>query len=244
VIKLFRVICLVLLCGPAAFASTNTFTAAGNSSGGNTVNASATFLTGTGTISITLNNLLSNQKSVGQNISDLFFSLSNGATTGTLLSSSGTELTVNSNGTYSVGSAASTGWVLTSSGSSLLLEGLGTGTQGPKHTIIGRSNSGTYSGGAYSNANSSIAGNGPHNPFLESGVTFSLSVAGVTTATTVTGATFSFGTTAGNTLAGTASVPESVPEPSTWLLLLIGATAMFGPAFLLRQRLERSKRSS
>src|SRR4029077_1289023 len=170
--------------------------AAGTSSGGNTVNASAAFLTGAGTVSITLNNLLLHQKSVGQNISDLFFSLSNGATTGTLLSSSGTELTVNPNGTYSVGSAVSTGWVLTSSGSSLLLEGLGVGTQGSKHTIIGRSSNGTYSGGTFSKANSSITGNGPHNPFLESGVTFSLSVVGVTASTTVTAATFSFGTTA------------------------------------------------
>ena len=109
----------------------------------------------------------------------------------------------------------------------------------PAHTIIGRSSNGTYSGGTYSNANSSIAGNGPHNPFLE-GVTFSLSVVGVTASTTITAATFSFGTTAGNTLAGTASVPE----PSTWMLLLAGAAATFGPAFLLRRRFERSKHSS
>jgi hypothetical protein len=234
--KLLLVMCIALLCGPAAFASSSTYTAAGTSSGGETQNASATFVTGAGTVGITLKNLISNPTGVGQNISDLFFTLSNGVTSGSLTSSSGTELTVNGNGTYSVGSTVSTGWILTFSGSSLLLEGLGNGTQGPKHTIIGTSSNGTYSGGTYSNANGSIAGNVPHNPFLESGVTFSLAVSGVSAATTVTGATFSFGTTAGDTLAGT---PSPVPESSTWTLLLVGVTATFGLVLLLRRRSER-----
>jgi hypothetical protein len=108
--------------------------------------------------------------------------------------------------------------MLTSSGSSLLLEVLKT-AEAPKHTIIGTSSNGTYSGGTYSNANASIAGNGPHNPFLESGVTFNLAISGVTATDTITGATFSFGTATGDTLAGT-----PVPEVSVTTLVLLGAS--------------------
>jgi len=229
--KLLRVMCGAVLCGSTAFANTSTFTAAGTSSSGNTVDASATFETGAGTIEITLNNLISNPYTIGQNISDLFFSLSNGVTSGSLVSSSGIELTVKANRSYTLGSTVDTGWALTSSGGSLLLELIGT-HEAPRHTIIGPSSNGTYFGGTYSNAKSSIKGNIPHNPFLESGVTFSLAVPGVTAATTVTNATFSFGTVAGNTLAATNRT--LIPEPSTWTLLLIGITATFG--FTLRRR--------
>jgi len=218
---LFAII-LVLGCSSAALASTITFIGDGTSTGGDSENASATIVTGAGTINVTLNNLLSNPTDVAQNLSDLFLTLSNGSTTGTLTSSSGTELTVNSNGTYSVGSSVSTGWALTSSGGSLLLELIGA-SAAPSHTIIGTSSNGTYSGGTYSNANGSIAGNGPHNAFLESGATFTLSVPSVTAATTITAATFSFGTAAGNTLVGTAS---TVPEPITMVLVGAGLLAM------------------
>ena len=53
-------------------------------------------------------------------------------------------------------------------------------------------------GATYSNANSSIAGNGPHNPFVNQTGTFVVTVAGVTAATNITSATFSFGTTQGD----------------------------------------------
>jgi len=219
--RIFAIVA-VLGWGAAAFGSTITFIGSGTSSGGDAENASATLVTGAGTISVTLNNLLSNPTDVAQNLSDLLITLSNGATTGTLTSSTGTELTVNSGGTYSVGSSVATGWALTSMGGSLLLEVLGT-PEAPAHTIIGTSSNGTYSGGTYSNANGSIAGNGPHNPFLESGTTFTLSVPSVTAATTITAATFSFGTAAGNTLVGKIS---TVPEPITMVLVGAGLLAM------------------
>ena len=214
---------VMLALASAALGSTITFIGSGTSSGGNTENVSAVFTTGSGTLTVTLNNLLSNPTDVAQNLSDLFFTLSNGATSGTLMSSSGTELTVNSGGSYAVGSSVSTGWVLTTMGTSLVLNVLGTAV-GPAHTIIGTSSNGTYVGGTYSNANGSIAGNGPHNPFLESGTTFTISGPTVTAATTITAATFSFGTTAGNTLAGTPT--SSVPEPTTIALLGVGLLAM------------------
>jgi hypothetical protein len=215
--------CCALLCSSAALASTDTFTATGTSSGGETQNASASFLTGAGTLTITLNNLISNPKSIGQDISGIFFTLSNGATIGSLTSSSGKELNVAANGHYSIGPTVSTGWALTSSGGGFVLQVLNT-PEAPEHTIIGTSSNGTYSGGTYSKANSSIAGSGPHNPFLESGATFTLSISGVTSSTTTTSVTFGFNTAAGDTLVGI----TSVPEPATEVLLLIGAMSTAG----------------
>jgi hypothetical protein len=115
--KISFVLIAALGCGSAALASTITFIGTGTSTGGDSENSSALIVTGAGTISVTLNNLLSNPTDVAQNLSDLFLTLSNGATTGTLTTSRGTELTVNSNGTYSVGSSM---WCLCASSSSVV----------------------------------------------------------------------------------------------------------------------------
>jgi len=195
-------------------ASTITFnTPAGANAGGGPVNASATFTTGAGTLSVTLTDLQANPTDVAQLLSDLFFTLSNGSTAGTLTSSSAQEITVNAGGTFTLGGTVSTGWALSPSGGSLLLNVLGTPI-GPAHLIIG-----PPGGATYSNANGSIAGNGPHNPFLNQTATFTITDPSITAATTVTGATFSFGTTAGANVPGT---PPSVPEPATLLLLATG----------------------
>jgi hypothetical protein len=215
-------ICLALISGPAAYAASTTYHATGTSSGGETQNASAAFVTGNGALGITLKNLISKPASIGQNISGLSFTLSDGTSSGSLVSSSGIELAVNSGGSYSVGSSVSTGWKLISSGTSLLLEVLNT-PEAPKHTIIGTSSNGTYSGGTYFNANASIAGNRPHNPFLESGVTFDLAISGLTAADTITGATFLFGTASGNTLAAAPIGITLVPEPNINTLVLVVA---------------------
>ena len=63
----------------------------------------------------------------------------------------------------------------------------------------------------YSNANGSIAGNGPHNRFLNQSALFVISLAGITDSTLITSATFSFGTTDGALLVP--SVPSTVPIP-------------------------------
>src|SRR5438128_3029129 len=130
--------CCALLCASIALANTDTFTATGLSSGGTTQNASATFVTGPGTLSISLNNLLSNPRTIGQDISGIFFTLSSGATSGSLTSSSGIELNIFRNRHYSVGPTVSTGWALTSLGSALVLQVLNT-PEVPEHTIVGPS---------------------------------------------------------------------------------------------------------
>ena len=183
-------------------------------SAGEPVDASATFDISAGTVKITLNNLIVNQKSIGQNISDVLFSLSNGdPTSATLTSSSGKERTVASDGTFTDGSTVDTGWEVLSDTPGLIhLSVIGT-PEAPQHTIIGAPDS----GGTYSNANSSIAGNSPHNPFLGETATFTLSVTGVTTATTIESAMLSFGTTPGD------NVALPLPASAVGGLLLMGS---------------------
>jgi hypothetical protein len=208
---------------PGVHANTITFvTPSGATTSGGPVDASATFTTGAGFVDITLTDLEANPKDVAQLLSDLDFVLSDGATMGTLASSSGQEITVASNGTFTLGSTVSTGWGLNNNvGGGLQLDALG--FIGPEHLIIGPPGAGSM----YSNANSSIAGNGPHNPFLNQTATFVVDVTGVTADTTITRATFSFGTTPG------INVPGTVPEPSSLLSLLM----LGGAGLVFRKRL-------
>jgi hypothetical protein len=224
---LFISLALLCLCGPAVFAASSTYTFTGTDSAGDPASASAMFITGNGTIQLTLNDLLSNPKDAGQLLSDIFFTPSGGTTSSASISSaSGTPLTVASGGSYTIGSPVTPHWNLSSPSSGTLLLTFAGGP--PNNLIIGTSSNGTYTGGTYSNANPSIAGNGPHNPFLESGVTFNLAVPGITAANTITSATFSFGTTAGDNHPGTL-----VPEADAITLFLLG-TLLTGVGFRRR----------
>jgi hypothetical protein len=219
------------LAGTPAKANVITYvTPTGATAGGEAVNASVTFTTSFNAVMVVLTNLEADPKDVGQNLSDLFFTLNTGQNVGSLTSGTGTVRTVNGGGTFVDGGSAAAGWVLSTSGSGFLLDVLaGTGHAGPAHTLIGPANSGT---GKYSNANASIAGNGPHNPFLNQTATFVLSVSGVTADSTVSSATFSFGTTAGNNVTGQSVTGQSIgaPEPSSFFLVGIGLglTSFFG----------------
>src|SRR5262245_15745697 len=96
-----------------ASANVITFTTpTGATTGGGPVNASATFITGNGTVTVTLNNLQANPTDVAQLLSDLEFTLSGGQTTGTLLpaNSSAQQIFVAANGTPTLGATGSTGW--------------------------------------------------------------------------------------------------------------------------------------
>lgn len=204
-----------------AKADTFTFvTPPGSTTGGGPVDASATFTTNAGSLSVTLTNLQANIKDVAQALSDLIFTIP-GVTTGSLASSAGQEITVNGNGTFTLGSTVSTGWVLSNSGSVFTLDDLqGPGHAGPAHLIIGPPGAGNV----YSAANGSIAGNGPHNPFLNQTATFTINIPSLTTASLVTGATFSFGTTEG--AAEVPGVPSGVPLPAALPLFASGLGAL------------------
>jgi hypothetical protein len=94
---------------------------------------------------------------------------------------------------------------------------LAAGGAGPAHLIVGPPGAGNV----YSNANGSIAGNGPHNPFLNQSASFTITGANITAATNDTAVTFSFGTTAGINIPGVPGVP--IPEPSSLVLSMVGA---------------------
>ena len=214
------------------FANSITYvTPTGSTAGGQPVDATATFTTGSGTVTIILSNLQANPTSVVQGISDLDFVLSNGATGGTLASSSGQNLTVKSGGAFTLGSTVSTGWGLNNNVSGgLQLDALG--YIGPAHLILGPPGVGN----TYNNANGSIAGNKPHNPFLSQTATFTVVVAGVDATTKITSATFSFGTTAGADAIDVPGTPQNpVPEPGTMALL---GSGMIGLATVLRRKLK------
>lgn len=189
------------------------------------VSASVTFTTGTNTLSISLSNLLTaaEVKSVGQNLSDIFFDLNNVKTGGSVGSSNSTFVSVGTGGvvTSDVSGASGPnfmGWGLTNNGSGEWhLNGLG-GSETPENTIIGGT-AGSFT--AYSNANASIKNNGPHNPFAQGTATWVLNISGINSDTRVTGAVFSFGTTAGDNVPGTPT-----PEPASMAVLGIGALAL------------------
>jgi hypothetical protein len=203
-----------------------TYAVSGNISGTGDYNADATFVTGMGTLTITLTNLQGNIEDVGQNLSALKFTLSNPSTllNSTLGSGTGQEITIDSKTSNTLGSTVNAGWVYSSTGAVGLLDVLaGTGHAGPEHTIVGAPGA----GGNYTNANGSLTG-GSHNPFLYESATFVIDNSNITANTTVSSATFQFGTTDGSNQF-TSSNPV-VPEPSTLVLSTIGlgAVCVFG----------------
>ena len=196
---------------------------------GEPVSASASFVTGTDSLTITLTNLEANQKSAGQLLSDLFFTLNNVTSGGTLSSSNANTIFVASDGSTSPGPQnTSTGWVFSVSGGVFHLDGLNGADNVPAYLIIGPPDG----SGNYSNANSSIAGNGPHNPFVDQTAAFVLSISGINSDTIVTGATFSFGTTPGDNVPG-----GGVPDSGSTVMLL--GTALGSVEILRRLALKK-----
>jgi PEP-CTERM motif-containing protein len=214
---------------PTATANVVVFTTPpGATSLGAMVDASATFTTGGGTVTIDLSNLLTAAQviDVSQNISDVFFTLDNTSAAGSVSSSTGTFIDVASSGgavtvvSSTLSGSDLIGWLVSNSGSDYDLNGLGA-LASPAQTIIGGTAGDTAT--PYLNANGSIAGNGPHNPFVQGTGEFVLSIPGVTAATNVSDVIFSFGTTAGNNVPST----PPVPEPASLSLLVVGLLGIF-----------------
>jgi len=202
--------------------------------GCSTTNVTGTIVAGNGTVTITLNNNLTNAQvvSVIQNVSGVYFQVSgyNGGAV-SLSGSNSTQSTNIDNAGNAVlaGAVNPTGWAAGHSGNTLtacVICAFGiVSPAGPDQTLIG--GTGT---GAYANANGGIAGNDPHNPFLVGTLTLTLVVPGVTVNSTFSNVVVQFGTEA--------TPPTSVPEPASMLLL---GSGLIGTAAGLRRRRNRNK---
>ena len=196
-----------------------------NPKDGKPVNASATFAADGTTLTITLTNLEADPISVSQNISGLFFTFTTGETAGTLVSSTADFIQIGRQHSVTASGAGSTGWdLLTDFSGGLKLNLLGSDAV-PAHTIIGPPGM----DGLYDSANGSLAGNRPHNPFIDQAATFILNVP-ISQDTRIDEVIFSFGTAPGQDATGS----PPVPEPASILLLGTGLSW-----FVLRHRNRR-----
>jgi hypothetical protein len=192
----------LLASSAAAQATLITFTASGSGSDG-LLAASAQFTTSAGHIQVVLTNTLAPSQimSAGQALSDISFTLSNAPGTQGTLTASGQQgnLAGAVNGpktvTFVDGSPVrfigqgppppgGTG-TFTVTGNTILMEAIG-GSQ-PSEMILPA----VANGGTYPNANASLTN---FNPSTIGPGTFELDFTGVTATTTITAATFSFGT--------------------------------------------------
>lgn len=174
--------------------------------------ASATITTDPGSVSVILTNNIQNPSDPVDILTGFTFTLSDTLGTNALVSSGGSQLTVHPDGTYVVGFGGATDWGLSSVGKTF---NLSTGSLGWNEGIIGFSDAGNYTSGAYSAAGSWILS---LHPYFESGTMFNLAAAGVTADTTVTDATFYF---YGEPSTGTITVnPTSVPDSGATVALL------------------------
>ena len=214
----------------SAIKADQVFTVNTNIGGTGNVNATATFhQSGSNLLQITLSNnsLTSN---VGQGISGIQFQIFSGAAvfnvTGTISNQNNPLIRVGGGGSVTSLGSPATGWGLQSAGPSFNLTGLGftgNGTNPPDELILGTLNG----------PNGSIAGNAPHNPFIDRTGVFTLTLSQNLPANFQIGnVVFLFGT-------GPTSVNGTpggqIPEPAT--IVLFGT----GLAGLLLRRSRRSK---
>ena len=214
-------------------------TGSGASTSGGPVSASASFALSANSLQITLTDLQVNPNNVGQLLSGLSFSI-NGLTSGTLTSSSGQFVTVGSGGAPTLGSTGSTGWVLQSGFDLCDICSTGQGLLAPAGLIIGP----PASGGNYNAAGGSIAGNPPHNPFINQTATFNLNISGLSAGDTVSSVLFRFGTAYGTqTSLGecTSGCGSTVPEPGALALFAAGLGAL-GIALSRKRRRAQAQR--
>jgi len=239
-----RKVCLLALFAaavvtPSLRATSITYTTIPNDTTANLpISAAATFNLGMNTLTLTLSNLVVDQTSVGQNLSDIFFSL-NGLTIGSvtgmqsgLIYMDNYKQTVIDPPATNTSLPAADFWGLAGGNFTVLgspitgfhLDALANGND---YTLLGSPNASSV----YSNANSSLT-NGHGDPFLYSKVTFTFDIPGLTADTKVSNVVFSFGTGTGDNHAsvctegcGNVTITDT-PEPASMGMLGIGLVAI------------------
>ena len=203
----------------------------------------ADFTTSAGLINITLTNGLAADviRSAGQGLSDLSFTLSNAPGTLGAATATGQQGNISNSGvvTYTTGSpgrflGTGGGGVFSITGNTILMEAIGGGK--PDQMITPA----IANGGTYTNVN---GGFDNFNPYTIGPATFVLNLPGVTADTTVTAASFSFGTKPDTFLPGSTCVDcgpgtlgnngDPVPEPASLGLFGVG---LLGLGFVTAKR--------
>ena len=212
---------LTLALNAPAVANTFTFlTPSGAGSNGVQLQASATFVTSADQVTVTLVNLSSNPGSIGEALGRVVFDTNvvSAGSASMLVTPAANYISIAKDDSVTAGACCAR-WQLNRNGSIYELTGRagkGAGGTGPGYLILGS--------GPYTNANGSIAGNRPHNPFIDTSATFTLAIAGVTSDTTISGVVFGFGTDASS------NVAAAVPLPATAVLFLPGLAALVAVA--------------
>jgi len=239
IVPLLACLALALGTNPAKAALVTFVTPTGSSGSDGPLAASADFTTSAGQLTVTLTNLLSSSviRSAGQALSDISFTLSNAPGTLGATTAVGQQGNVSSTGLVTFVSGAPVRFLgqgppppggtgtFSITGNTILMEAIGGGQ--PSQMIAPA----IANGGTFTNVN---AGFSNFSPYTIGPATFTLNLSGVTAATTVTAATFSFGTGPDTFIPGTSGPPPAVPEPTT---LVLAVTAIpVGLGCWLRRR--------
>jgi hypothetical protein len=218
--KLLLASIAAVFCSPA-FAVTN-FTVNDTITG---LGGSATFTTGTNTVTVTLNDSLATPTSLAQLLSDLAFSVSGGQTLANSVDVTGNAplgfITLTDGAATQTAPAGTTNpWTLSNTtlngGAGYLFTGLN--GQPQNSTLIIGPVSSTYC--EPSKCPDGLA-NSTFNPYINQTATFTLTIPGVTTDSTISNVGFSYGTSAEIT---------TIPIPAAAWLFVSGLLGLIGIA--------------
>lgn len=203
-----------------------TFTVNGTLDGLNST-ATVQALFSVDTLTIKINGLVVNPTSVIQAVSGIGFTITGGLT-GTLTSASGQLIKIhdddnktnaNEQGLWS-NAAGSPDWAIVGPG--MRTSAL---NDGPDHLIVGAPDAFSL----YSNANGSIAGNKPHNPFVQEEIVLVYNIPGATAQSTIQSMRIFFGTSSSYADVLDPRIPTNenpVPEPATCALIGVAIAGM------------------